>query len=655
MSRALPNRAATVSQAIASADIVSFDVFDTLLSRAAIRPTDVFTISKQALEARGDHLLPPNWTIARIAAEQRCYVDASVGPDITLDDIYDRLAAELHLPDALVDAAKRAEIETELQVLGPRATGRALYEEARAAGVRIFIVSDMYLPPEVIADALGNAGYEGWERLIVSGHDKLAKYNGTAFRAIRAEFPDAAIVHFGDNAEADVDRAHHEGIEAFHLPTVMTGVAEATTGLPYSALSHIPSNPNHGPVELGLSVIAALAERRMDRDHGPVEEQVGYGVLGPILVAFVQWLQHSAKRNGSTRLAFLAREGALMQRAYERYWRDEALQSDYVYASRRMINFAQIRDAITPSQLDFLVSSGVPLKVSDFIARFTGDISIADIDRAAARIGLRADSIVPGYDFPPLKSVFRALEPDLVAVARRERTDVIDYLHQVGLHESGAAVVDIGWNASIQASLKTLVNPQLQGYYFGLFDGPKTAGRAQIHGFADARRAGSDRHWIEHCVMHGIEVVELLFGNPDHPSVSTVRRGEGGFEPVYTEERLSDADAGTVRAIQRAALEFVDDYRALAERLPAASGELSPDAAFTVLTSLVRNPTPAQAAVMGSLNHDNSFGIVASPLGMPLYPHSRYRFRRSALRAEHERAWWKPGFEANLRSGAAAR
>ena len=49
------------------------------------------------------------------------------------------------MTDAMRAAVQQAEIATELSVLSATSRGRRLYELAREAGRRIFIISDMYL------------------------------------------------------------------------------------------------------------------------------------------------------------------------------------------------------------------------------------------------------------------------------------------------------------------------------------------------------------------------------------------------------------------------------------------------------------------------------------------------------------------------------
>lgn len=639
---------------VVDAEIVSFDVFDTLLDRTFLRPTDVFTLTRHHVNASGEYWLDAGWTEARIAAEAACYVAPGVGPDITIDDIYDRLAQTLHMTDGMRSAVQAAEIATELSVLSATSRGRRLYDLAQETGSRIFIISDMYLPPETIAAALDAAGYRGWDRLVVSGYDKIAKHNGTAFRLIRAEFPDARILHVGDNSFSDVEMPRRAGFDAVHVPAGADQSGGEPSGLPLAAIARIAANDRHTHLEFGWSLIAGLTARDADRTaHDPASD-LGYAVLGPLLVGFSQWLHAKARARGVERLAFLAREGYLLQQAYLALFGDEAIPSEYVYASRRMINLAGIRSPIRPSELDFLVATGAPLRVSDYVTRFIRDLSPQHIEAAARSVGLRSSSVVGPEEGARMRQVFRALEPDIIEAAAREREPVIEYLASVGLNLPTTAVVDIGWQGSIQASLRRLVNPDLEGFYFGIHPTEKTTDAPWLHGFVDGRLEAA-AEWHHECVLPGIEVIELLFGNPADPSVASVIRNHRGFEPVFTDERMRHDDAQLVRAAQAAALRFVRDFSAAAATMPPGVSQLPLDVALAFLGELVLHPTAQQARLLGGLMHDNSLGITASPLGLPRRSRRYYRLHPMAFERELGRAWWKAGFQKNVESGHSVR
>ena len=72
--------------------------------------------------------------------------------------------------------------------------------------------------------------------------------------------------------------------------------------------------------------LAHASLEEMSGEPGPSPAYaVGYGAFGPALLGFVQWLHRTATEQDRDHLYFLARDGHVMQRAYEAYWGEQAL------------------------------------------------------------------------------------------------------------------------------------------------------------------------------------------------------------------------------------------------------------------------------------------------------------------------------------------
>ncbi|OOP79415.1 hydrolase, partial [Helicobacter pylori] len=112
-------------------DVISFDIFDTLLLRPFIKPTDLFWYIETKYNIKGFHQ-------ARILAEVQSR-EISKRQDITLDEIYHQIPKEFH-------SYKGVEIATEKEVLIPNLEMLELYRFAKENNKRVIIVSDMYLP-----------------------------------------------------------------------------------------------------------------------------------------------------------------------------------------------------------------------------------------------------------------------------------------------------------------------------------------------------------------------------------------------------------------------------------------------------------------------------------------------------------------------------
>lgn len=636
---------------VEQADVVSFDVFDTLVDRPILRPSDVFVLSSEAVRREHRRWITPEWPEQRVAAEQHCYGKPGIGPDITIEDIYAELSAREIADSKTLELLMQAELDVELEMLAATARGKRLFDAAKRSDKTILLLSDMYLPKELVEAALRSAGYSGWERLVVSGYDKIGKHSGTAFARITQDYPGKAIVHFGDNLAADVIQPRHYGVMSELLRRPRDIDEAASGGVDVEQLRQDGSRADFSALDLARSFVGGMVERHLDRlPHRDVLSDIGYSVLGPALVGLSQWLDAQARSNGTRRLIFLAREGQLMMSAYQALWGERGLDSQYVYASRRMINLTQVENRLTDAALDFLAATGTPLSVSNYIHRFLPELPMTRIEAALEGTVLTPETVLGPERAAEIRAVFMRLEDELIDTIRDERGNVLDYLRSVGADRADAGVVDIGWQGSIQRSIERSLNPNLLGYYFAVHDLPTTRSRRSLNGFIDPRSDQAIAEWYERSLVPGIEIVELLFANPEEASVSGVRRIPDGYAPVYSSEKLGPREAERVRVLQRAALEFVRDYAELDNHMPSGAPRLMPEAALAPLTRLIMHPTTAQAQAMGSFPHDNSLGIVATPLGMPSYSADYYRKNPAALQNEYDAAWWKPGFRANART-----
>ncbi|MBO5599516.1 MAG: hypothetical protein J5897_00555, partial [Candidatus Methanomethylophilus sp.] len=121
-------------QATLTAEVVAFDVFDTLITRPFMRPTDLFLFMEAEYQAEG-------FAKARVLAEKLARKE--IRQEVNLDEIYSLMDGKYRSLEE-----KEIELETEFSVADPYA--KALYESVLAQGKRVILVSDMYLPESVL-------------------------------------------------------------------------------------------------------------------------------------------------------------------------------------------------------------------------------------------------------------------------------------------------------------------------------------------------------------------------------------------------------------------------------------------------------------------------------------------------------------------------
>lgn len=202
-------------------DVVSFDVFDTLLKRTARHPTDVFYRMEKQLGIQG-------FAQRRIEAEKKArqqkYAQCGTS-EISIEDIY-RLMHEGSgngAPSAAQTLEMKPAAELEMELKMEAHCCRAdpvllrIAGQLHEAGKEIIAVSDMYLHEAQIAALLQGCGYSGIKKIYVSCDYGAGKSDGKLFPLVLGETgAGRKLVHAGDNFYSDVYRQKGLDMAALH-------------------------------------------------------------------------------------------------------------------------------------------------------------------------------------------------------------------------------------------------------------------------------------------------------------------------------------------------------------------------------------------------------------------------------------------------------
>src|SRR5699024_343620 len=88
----------------------------------------------------------------------------------------------------------------------------ALTKRLKQSGGRYIFVSDIYLPREVLAEWLADAGYPTWDALYVSSEVGHTKATGNIWYDVAAHHPLKLLLHIGDDSHSDVSQPASLGI-----------------------------------------------------------------------------------------------------------------------------------------------------------------------------------------------------------------------------------------------------------------------------------------------------------------------------------------------------------------------------------------------------------------------------------------------------------
>lgn len=201
------SRAALIAE-IEKHDIISFDIFDTLVMRNVYCNKDVFRLMAQQLD--------PVWGIdffsVRTEAEQ--VLSRETYPYI--EEIYDYISEKCPCLKGKEAELIALEIQVETDLILPRHDVVEVFYLAQKLQKKVYIVSDMYMHHDTLAAILEKNGISGYEKLLVSSEYNSSKPQHL-FAHYRKEIPEGTCLHIGDSWACDIVPSGKLGIDSFRL------------------------------------------------------------------------------------------------------------------------------------------------------------------------------------------------------------------------------------------------------------------------------------------------------------------------------------------------------------------------------------------------------------------------------------------------------
>jgi len=309
---------ADVLAAIEKAEVVSFDIFDTLLVRPYVKPTDLFYHIEKSQGADG-------FVQNRINAENNARrIEWEKGrEDILYDNIYEQIDKKyIHL--------KEKELQMERDTLRVNPEIKKYFDFAKNKKKRIIIVSDMYLPLSFLEEVLHKNGIIGYEKFYLSSECKKTKSSSNLYRHIISELKinPQNIFHIGDNELSDYEIALKLGLKAYlYVPIIKQFFA-----IKKNFWNFYSKNYN----SIGASILAAVWSYHWKICELGILlpnywEKQGY-YAGAVSFAFTKFIIAAAKQHNIDKVLFLARDGFLLQKIFDVL--KGGIANDYVYAPR---------------------------------------------------------------------------------------------------------------------------------------------------------------------------------------------------------------------------------------------------------------------------------------------------------------------------------
>lgn len=559
--------------ALPQVQAVSFDVFDTLFVRTLHEPEALFDVL-------GARLGVADFRQQRSAAQakgfQRMHRDGR--GEINLADIYD------HLPKALAQAATAGELEQmlELDMLRVNPEVAALFHEARAQGKQIAWTSDMYLPESFFHTLAERHNLRPEHFLISSACGCTKRDDGALFGVLgeRLGLAPEDILHVGDNPLGDVQRAREHGLLALHYqpPSFVKTSASLT---PASAIG------------LGL---ARYGSYQLATDSW---WQLGWQFGGPVMLAFLDWIQQRATQDGVERILFVARDGFLLHELHQQAANSQ-IESVYLRGSRVSFSLAALNEHNFTAHVPFLLSGAEGITVADLFARI--GIELPD-ERVLQDLGL-ADNVQIGPENQShIERFLCSMRPSILRVAREARRGLHQHLLELNLQEGmRVAFVDVGWSGTTQKAFMDALHEMLPldvvGYYLGLsapaHELERTKG-LRMRVFTEETGVSSS---LSLELYRNRAVAELFFSAPHPTTIGYCIRPNGQLNFIEDTERgVHYSISKVTESINKGIREYVLEARLIRPNYNICDSAM----AINNLLQLTFNPTNEQAELVGKI------------------------------------------------------
>lgn len=627
------------------AQVVSFDIFDTLVVRKVAAPRDVFL-----------HLATPapfsQWgvdsvTLALLRQEaenvaREAAVNTRGSAEVLLHEIHLALAARLGRPESDVPAMARAEQLVELALCVAHPHLRSLFDRARADGKAIWCVSDTYHGADFLRELLGSCGFGLDGVTVVSSADRrMSKGEGKLLSAVAAEakFAHQEVLHIGDHPQSDFAIPADRGFLAVLHPWAASRHEDAISTAPGDAIA------------LGLSQIGS----RTVKPAFPFWWRFGYAVAGPLLSGFAQWLHGKFVADGIDRAYFLLRDGEIILDVYRALLGSQSgPETSLLESSRRAFllpALASNRQSITQQ----LMACENARPAREFIERF--GLRSADFRGIFRTVGLQIDEVVRPNDSVTMRKIFTLFQhPEILkamlARSTVERGLLMQYLKQERVLDPGrVALVDIGWNGTIQKALMGAtsvenVSVDVHGYYLGTHPAINAdLDTSRATGFLFDVGAPAERY---RPVMQLAQLVEFICSTA-RGSLRGFAREKSGVVPVHAAVDHSVAQRANIAHLHSGAIAYATALAS--EQRVFGTQPISAGAALRNLARIITAPTREEARHIGDIRHGEGLG---ADRVRALAAFSEGGFTAESLLRDHANAYWPVGLLARREPAALA-
>lgn len=525
-------------------DVISFDIFDTLILRPFTSPNDLFKIIGMKYHIS-------NFNRIRTAASKLAREKVDHG-EVTIKDIYKEVNIMTNID---INQGADYEFDVEKHICYANPYTLELFNKLLENGKEVIIITDMYYSKKQIEEILKACNIKGYKELYVSNEYKKSKRNHDLFQVVAPKYKGKKVIHIGDNYSSDIEPLSEIGWDAYFYPKTVTF---DNTIIKYKMSYNL------------RSIFNAIIQNRFHNGLTSIEDNpkyyYGYILGGILALGYTNWIHNIAKNEGYQKILFLSRDGDVLKKVYDSLYND--IPSEYVYWSRH----AGIKTAIERDLAYFIFQ---------FINRrlnMTEKTTVEELLKDA-----ELDFLIPylqEYSIEKTQIINREICDIIIDLVKKNINEVRKmsnkykeaakkYFEPILKDCKKVLIADIGWKGSSLTSLKYLIEDVWKmpitvtgtvvgnyAYKKGYDTSMLQCGDMRAYSFSEAKN-------LEYALIHqknleiSNSIVETLFTAKHASFLKYTLNEKNEVEPIFATENINSE---FVEIIQQGIIDFSKDY-----------------------------------------------------------------------------------------------
>lgn len=505
-----------LEEKIAAADVVSFDLFDTLVTRRVYSYTDIFDILDIKLKEQG--IIIPDFARLRLHAEKE--LSKRTAP--RLEEIY-RLVLKKSGGN-FISAKVLADMEWELDFVTiiPRCTVCDILKNTVSEGKKVVITTDSYYSTRQLRNVLDKFGLGGIDDILVSCEYGTSKAQNL-YVTLKEKYKGNKILHIGDDEVADIEKSAIYGLDSCRIYSG-ADLYDCLGGLGLeSEIKKISDR-----IKVGMFISSLFNSPFWFEDEGQRlsvndASQIGYLFCAPMITDFVLWMKERTEEQNYKQLLFCARDGYLPGRLYREI--SKHTKSVYFLSSRTAAiraGMENVKDIEYVDSMKYFGSSEEALRT---------------------RFGISADDIV---------KVER--EKAILLKSGIQRDNYKKYIEKLELDDGTIGMFDFVAKGTTQMYLQKLFRQHIKGFYFLQLEPEFMADKG-----LDIEPFYSDDEKNSSAIFDNYYILETILTSP----YSQVEEFNENGDPIFANETRSATDIKVFESAQMGITQYFEDYLSL--------------------------------------------------------------------------------------------